>query len=112
MGAPEPLGNAGRQFTGRWRGSLRTGSELEHEAFVRWLESADGADLLGRCNLVYYALYEALPKLRIVFRSNRPSIITGFLRNKRMWPDYWEFEGSADAGDFVNDTPRFQWTAP
>ncbi|MBI4214118.1 MAG: hypothetical protein HY534_07410 [Chloroflexi bacterium] len=89
---------------------MRQGHESEHEAFLDRLESAQGANLLRRCSLTYYALYQSGSDLRIVFRSEKPSIIAGFLRNRRMWPDYWEFERAGESEDVEAWSPRFEWT--
>lgn len=100
-----------REFTGRWHGAIRSGSETEHEQFVERLRSDAGADLLRRCGLTHYALYAHGSELDIVFRSEKPSIIAGFLRNKRLWPEYWEFAGAgADADTMVS--PTFEWRRP
>lgn len=99
------------EFTGRWHGSLRPGAEPEHRLFLEQLRSAAGADLLRRCGLTRYSLYEHGEQLDIVFRSNRPSIIAGFLRNKRLWPDYWEFDAPGTEVD-LGGPPTFDWTRP
>ena len=47
--------------------------------------------------------------LEVIFKSEKPSIIAGFLKNKRMWPDYWEFLGPGEA-DVPADKPLvFHW---
>ena len=97
-----------REFTGRWHGSLRAGSETEHRAFLDQLRSAAGADLLHRCGLTRYALYERGNQLDVVFRSEKPSIIAGFLRNKKLWPEYWEFGAPGSESD-LSAAPTFEW---
>jgi hypothetical protein len=72
------------------------------------LRSPAGADLLRRCSLTYYALYQRGQTLDVLFRSDKPSIIAGFLRNRRMWPDFWEFEGPGD-GSEPGVTPEVEW---
>ena len=99
---------AAREFTGRWHGALRAGSEAEHRAFLERLRGADGADLLRRCGLTGYALYEQGSQLDVVFRSEKPSIIAGFLRNKKLWPEYWEFGAPGNEADLL-PVPTFEW---
>ena len=100
-----------RQFTGRWRGTIQAGRETEHDAFVERLSTPDGADLLRRCGLTSYALYRDGDDLSVVFRSAEPSIIAGFLKNKKLWPDFWEFTNPGQEGDVAGATPSFSWTA-
>ena len=38
--------------------------------------------------------------LDVIFKSEKPPIIAGFLKNKRMWPDFWEFDAPGET-----DTP-------
>ena len=97
-----------REFTGRWRGAIRVAERAQHDLFVQRLRTPEGSDLLRRCGLTYYALFEIGNDLRVIFRSEKPSIIAGFLRNKRMWPEYWEFEG-ADGDPQEAEAPAFQW---
>ena len=100
--------SVGREFTGRWHGSVRSGSKDEHQQFVEQLRSAAGADLLKRCGLTSYALYQQGSQLDVVFRSEKPSIIAGFLRNKRLWPIYWEFGAPGTEADLTAE-PAFEW---
>lgn len=99
---------AGKEFTGRWRGSLRPGSEEEHRAFLKQLESPAGRDLLRRCGLTSYSLHQQGDRLDVVFRSEKPSIIPGFLRNRRLWPEYWEFSQPGGEQDELGP-PVFEW---
>ncbi|MSQ24108.1 MAG: hypothetical protein EXR58_06105 [Chloroflexi bacterium] len=97
------------QFSGRWRGSIRSDALDEHATFVERLRSEEGLDLLRRCGLTYYALYQADHDLRIIFRSEKPSIIAGFLRNPRMWPAYWEFSSPDQTEPPSDELPLFVW---
>jgi hypothetical protein len=75
---------------------------------VEQLASEAGADLLRRCGLTHYALYEHESSLDVVFRSDKPSIIAGFLRNKKLWPDFWEF-GAPGAEADESGPATFEW---
>ena len=80
-----------REFVGRWSGAVRTGAEVDHQRFVEELRTSALAELLGKYSLTEYAMYQRGNELEVVFKSEKPTIIAGFLRNKRMWPDFWEF---------------------
>ena len=73
------------------------------------LQTPDAANLLARCSLTRYAIYQDGLDLEIVFTSQKPSIIPGFLRNKRLWPEFWEFTQPGTEGDPAGKTLRFQW---
>ncbi|MPZ13344.1 MAG: hypothetical protein GEU73_02785 [Chloroflexi bacterium] len=107
---PDPGKLVPREFVGRWVGRMRPGGESEHERFLDALRSPDGAALLRKCSLTEYALYQRGPEMEIVFRSEKPTIIAGFLRNKRMWPPFWEFTGPGQS-DVPADKPLvYRWT--
>jgi len=98
------------QPTGRWVGTIRAGSKREHDVFVEGLRSEAGADLLRRCNLTEYALYQQALDLTVVFRTERPSILAGFLRNRRMWPEFWVFSHPGQEGAEDGRPLIFRWT--
>lgn len=100
------------EFTGRWTGQLRAGSEAEHDQFVDSLRTPAAASLLTRCGLTHYALYRNGLELEIHFASERPSIIAGFLRNRRMWPEYWEFKAPGQEGVAAEKPLAFEWIRP
>ena len=54
-------------------------------------------------------MYQKGRELHIVFKSLKPSIIAGFLRNKRMWPDFWEFSGPGETDVPIDKPLIFQW---
>ena len=99
-----------REFVGRWSGRLRAGAEEQHTQFVEALRTPRSAELLGKYSLTEYAMYQRDGELEVIFKSEKPEIIAGFLKNKRMWPDYWEFDAPGVA-DVPADKPLvFRWT--
>jgi hypothetical protein len=98
-----------REFVGRWSGRVQAGAEEQHQQFVESLRSPESAELLGKYSLTEYAMYQRADQLEIIFKSEKPAIIAGFLKNKRMWPDYWEFEAPGQV-DVPADKPLvFRW---
>lgn len=100
------------EFTGRWTGRVRSGAEDDHERFLDGLRTSEGGRLLERCGLTDYRLYQRGTDLEIHFKSAKPSIIAGFLRNKRMWPQYWEFDAPGQEGATPDKPLVFEWTHP
>ena len=78
-----------------WNGSVRIGADGEHRAFVAWLQSEDGRQLLARSLLTGYSLVERDGQLTVRLAADEPPAIIRFLRNHRFWPEFWEFK-SAD----------------
>ena len=98
-----------REFVGRWSGRVQPGAEQQHEAFVAGLRTPESAELLGKYSLTEYAMYQDGSALDVVFKSEKPPILAGVLKNKRMWPDYWEFEAPGDM-DVPNKPLVCKWT--
>jgi hypothetical protein len=98
-----------REFVGRWSGRVQPSAEKQHDDFVTALRTPESAVLLGKYSLTEYAMYRRGDALEVIFKSEKPEIIAGFLKNKRMWPDYWEFEAPGEA-DVPADKPLvFRW---
>jgi hypothetical protein len=91
---------------------VAAGSENAHAAFLAWLGTVEGTDLLRRSNLIEYAIYQQGARLDIVFKTRRASILAGFVRNRRLWPTYWEFDQPGEAGFEAGREPVFAWQAP
>lgn len=98
------------EFVGRWSGRIQPGAEQQHDQFVAVLRTPESADLLGKYSLTEYAMYRRDDDLEIVFKSEKPAIIAGFLKNKRMWPDYWEFEAPGEVDVPADKQLVFRWT--
>ena len=101
-----------REHVGRWSGHLAAGSAEAHGAFIAWLRSAEGGDLLRRSNLTGYAIFQQGADLDVVFTTPRASILAGFLRNRRLWPEFWVFDHPGEAGALEGREPVFTWTTP
>ena len=95
-----------------WTGRIRPGQEQEHEQFVAWLGSAEGTRSLSRALLTAYRLAEQDGRLTVSFAATEPPAVIRFLRNRRFWPEFWEFE-SADRTDALGDgaRERVRWSA-
>src|SRR6266516_1032013 len=93
-----------------WTGRIRQGSDEEHKRFVAWLDSSDGRALLGRTLLTTYRLSEEGGRVTARFSADEPPPIIRFLRHRRFWPEFWEFE-SADPDQAVGPTAveRLAW---
>jgi hypothetical protein len=94
-----------------WSGRVRAGSEGEHQQFTRWLGSGEGLGLLARSQLDGYQLLELAGRVTVRLSAHEPPAIIHFLRNRRFWPDYWEFE-SADPAQAVGPdaAERVRWS--
>lgn len=99
-----------REFVGRWSGRVQAGCEAEHERFVERLRTPETANLLRKYSLMEYAMYQRGNELEIVFKSDKQTIIPGFLRNKPLWPSFWEFEQPRRADVPTDKAEVFRWT--
>lgn len=99
-----------REFTGHWTGQVQPGFEDEHQRFVDALRTPESANLLRKCSLTDYAIYQYGLDLEIIFKSEKPVIIAGFLRNKRLWPRYWEFHQPGSTEPPADKPLLFRWT--
>jgi hypothetical protein len=99
-----------REFVGRWAGRIAEGSDADHERFVAELRTPASAELLRKYSLIEYTLYRRGRDLDVVFKSEKPPIIAGFLRNKRMWPDFWEFTQPGSVDVPADKEVVFRWS--
>lgn len=81
-----------------WRGRVKPEGREEHERFVAWLNTDEARLQFAKFLLTGYTLEEDGDRLTITLAAEEPPPIIRFLRNTRMWPEFWEFE-SAGAGD-------------
>jgi hypothetical protein len=95
-----------------WTGQIQPEGREEHERFVAWLASAEGGTALGRALLSSYRLRELDGRLTVEFGAEEPPPIIRFLRNRRFWPQIWQFE-SADPTAAVpaEAVERVNWRA-
>jgi hypothetical protein len=89
---------------------VKPGAEADHDQFVNELRTPASADLLRKYSLVSYAVFQRDHELEVVFKSEKPEIIAGFLKNKRFWPEIWEFTHPGEV-DVPADKPEvFRWS--
>ena len=96
-----------------WRGRVKDGARAEHERFVEWLNGDEGRLQFSKLLLTGYTLAEDGDQLTITMSAEEPPPIIRFLRNARMWPEFWEFEAAGPGGAAANPdgggTVRVQW---
>lgn len=91
--------------TKAWRGTVKPEAREEHERFVAWLATDEAAVQYAKFLLNGYTLAQAGDDLTITMAAEDPLVFIRFLRNHRMWPEFWEFDSSqppaesASAGD-------------
>lgn len=96
-----------------WRGRVRPESREEHERFVAWLGSDEAAGQYAKFLLNGYSLAQQGDELTITLAAEEPPPIIRFLRNPRMWPEYWEYvSAGSDAADVPADAVRVRWRRP
>src|SRR6185295_10484072 len=93
-----------------WIGAVATGHETEHDEFVRWLSSDDGARMFRQYRLTGYELQQVGGRLVITMRAADPPTVVHFLSNHRAWPEFWEFQSNAPADAPSNGDIRVQWS--
>jgi hypothetical protein len=54
-------------------------------------------------------VYQRGRELEVIFKSDRPVIIAGFLRNKRLWPHFWEFEQAGQVDEPADKELVYRW---
>ncbi len=95
-----------------WLGRVAPGAEAEHEAFVARLGSAEVERALCATGVTRYTLTQSGDRLHVRFSTRTPPDAVKLLRFKRLWPDFWQWEG-ADPGGFPADAvTRFAWQRP
>ena len=93
-----------------WRGRVKPEHRDEHERFVQWLGTDEANVQYAKFLLSGYSLAQQGDDLTIVLAAEEPPPIIRFLRNARMWPDYWEYlSTSGDAPDVPDDAVRVSW---
>ena len=93
-----------------WRGRVKPEARDEHERFVAWLQTAEAAEQFRKFLLSRYTLAQQGDDLTITLAAEEPPPIIRFLRNPRMWPDYWEYASAGgDAADVPESATRVRW---
>jgi hypothetical protein len=95
-----------------WRGRVKPDAHDEHERFVTWLNGDEAKLQYSKFLLTGYSLAERDGQLTVTLAAEEPPPIIRFLRNPRMWPEFWEFESAGPSGQDADGgagTVRVQW---
>lgn len=93
-----------------WRGRVKPEARDQHERFVGWLQTDEAAAQYAKFLLTGYSLAQQGDDLTITLAAEEPPPIIRFLRNARMWPDYWEYvSAGAEAADIPAEAIRVRW---
>lgn len=92
-----------------WRGTVKPEAREEHERFVAWLASDEAAAQYKKFMLFGYALWQDGADLAIQLAAREPLAFIRFLRNGRMWPEFWEYRATPAEADAPAGEPRVRW---
>jgi hypothetical protein len=93
-----------------WHGRVKPESRAEHETFVQWLGTDEARVQYAKFLLNGYSLAQQGDDLTITLTASEPPPIIRFLRNPRMWPEYWEYvSAGGDPADVPEDAVRVRW---
>jgi hypothetical protein len=82
-----------------WHGHVNPVRRDEHEQFVRWLNSDEARVQYAKFLLNGYMLAQQDDLLTISMAAEEPPAIIRFLRNPRMWPEFWEYDSAGGSED-------------
>ena len=98
------------ELTRVWRGAVKPEARPEHERFVEWLRSKEASAQYEKYFLTQYTLSQQGDELIVTMAAEEPPVFIRFLRNRRMWPDFWEFHSAERPGaGFADETVRVRW---
>ena len=92
-----------------WRGTVEPEAREEHERFVAWLASDEAAVQFHKFLLTGYALWQDGDDLAVELAAEEPLAFIRFLRNGRMWPEFWEYRATPAEADAPGGEPRVRW---
>ena len=96
--------------TRSWHGHVRPESREEHERFVAWLNTDEARVQYAKFLLTGYSLAQKGDNLTITMAAEEPPAIIRFLRNPRMWPEFWEYDSAGVRDESVPDEAvRVSW---
>lgn len=101
---------SGMERTRVWHGRVKPEARDEHERFVEWLGTDEAKLQYAKFLLTGYTLAQQGDDLTVLLSSEEPPAVIRFLRNPRMWPEYWEFQpGSNEVPERSPESVRVQW---
>ena len=93
-----------------WRGALKPEAGEEHERFVTWLNSDEARVQYAKFMLTGYSLAQQDDELTVTLSADEPVALIRFLRNPRMWPEFWEFRSAErEAPSVPPESVRVRW---
>jgi hypothetical protein len=93
-----------------WHGRVKPEHRAEHEQFVQWLGTDEAEAQYAKFLLNGYSLAQQGDDLTITMTASEPPPIIRFLRNPRMWPEYWEYvSAGGDPSDVPEESVRVHW---
>ena len=92
-----------------WRGTVRPEAREQHERFVTWLTSEEAAVQYAKYGLTSYTLSQEGADLTISLGADEPTQVIRFLRNQRMWPEFWEFQTATPERHPEQEVVRVRW---
>ena len=93
-----------------WRGRVNPEHREELEEFVAWLGTDEARVQYAKFLLNGYSLAQQGDDLTVTMTASEPPPIIRFLRNRRMWPDYWEYiSAGSGAPDVPDEAVRVRW---
>jgi hypothetical protein len=95
-----------------WRGHVRSDSRDQHEQFVRWLNTDEAQLQYAKFLLNGYTLSQQGDDLTIALTAEEPPAIIRFLRNSRMWPEFWEYDPGDGEPEVPEEFIRVRWQRP
>ena len=92
-----------------WQGTVKPEAGAEHERFVAWLGGDEAATQYRKFLLTGYTLAQRGDELTVTLAAEEPLAFIRFLRNHRMWPDFWEYRPAEPSGDPPGGEVRVRW---
>ena len=93
-----------------WHGHVKPEQRDEHEQFIEWLNTDEARVQYAKFLLNGYSLAQQGDDLTITLAAEEPPAIIRFLRNPRMWPEFWEYDSAGgDADAPPEESVRVRW---
>jgi hypothetical protein len=92
-----------------WHGHVKPGHRDDHERFVAWLNTDEARLQYAKFLLNGYVLAQLGDDLTITLAAEEPPALIRFLRNPRMWPDFWEYDSAGGDEQPPDEAVRVRW---